>query len=86
MSDPVDAAVLAALEAQRRELTFVLGRLEAARSTLLPGPANFWYGSARDTYNAGIESLRVTVDAGIAAVRSSRDRTSVAIAGMGQHV
>ena len=82
MSPPMDATVLAALETQHRDLTFVLGRLEAGRATLLPGPATFWQGSARDMFNSGIDALTATVDAGVAALRSARDRTGAAIAGM----
>jgi hypothetical protein len=73
-------ALLEALEIQERQLGAVLGRLEGARRDLIPAPATFWRGSARHTYDAGIDALRGTVDAGIAAVTSARYRTTVSIA------
>jgi hypothetical protein len=73
-------ALLEALEIQERQLGVVLGRLEVARRDLIPSPATFWRGSARHTYDAGIDALRGTVDAGIAAVTSARYRTTIAIA------
>ncbi|CAN5175117.1 hypothetical protein BH11ACT4_BH11ACT4_09900 [soil metagenome] len=79
MTQPQDAALTAALEAQVRALTAVLHRLEVARRDLVPGPANFWRGAARHTYDSAIESIGTTVDAGVAAVRSARDRSSAAV-------
>jgi len=77
-----NASLLYALETQERQLDVVLMRLEAARRDLVPAPANFWRGSARHTYDAGIDALRGTVDAGFAAVRSARYRTAIAVADM----
>jgi|GEM_PF-1641472 len=82
MTEPQNAAVIAALEAQARQLTAVLRRLEVARRDLVPGPADFWRGSARHAYDTAVETIGTTTDAGVAAVRSARDRTSAAIAGM----
>lgn len=86
MVDPQEAAILAALETQERELSIVLMRLENARRTLVPGPADFWQGIARHAYDAAIDAVGMTVDAGVAAVRSARDRTSDAVVRMGTHV
>ena len=82
MTRPEDAAVLAALETQSGELSAVLARLEAARSTLIPVAGSFWQGAARLAAQSALEALAMTVDAGIAAVRSARDRTDAAIVGM----
>jgi hypothetical protein len=82
MVRPQDAPALAALESQSRELTIVLGRLETARSTLIPSSATFWQGAARHAYDAAIEGVVRTVDLGIAAVRAARDHTNAAIAGL----
>lgn len=86
MPDPQDAATIAALETQLRQLTALLARLERARRDLIPGPATFWRGVARHAYDAAIDSLLTTIDAGIAALRSARDRSSSALAGMAAHV
>lgn len=75
-----NSALLQALELQERQLQVVLMRLEVARRELIPAPATFWRGSARHTYDAGIDAIRGTVDAGLAAVASARYRTTVAVA------
>lgn len=80
MTQPQDAALLAALEAQELRLSTALHRLEAARLDLVPLPADFWRGSARHTYDTAVENIGATADAGVAALRSARDRTSAAIA------
>lgn len=82
MTRPQDAPVVAALESQYRELTIVLGALESARTDLIPPPAGFWRGVARHAFDAAMDGLVTTMDAGIAAVRSARDRTGNAIAWM----
>lgn len=74
--------MLAALETQSSELSAVLARLEAARSTLIPVAGSFWRGAARLAAQSAIDALTTTVDAGIAAVRSARDRTDSAIVGL----
>jgi hypothetical protein len=74
-----DAALRHALEIQERQLGIVLARLEAARRDLIPPPAQFWRGSARHAYDAGIDAIRGTVDAGIAAVTSAHYRTMIAV-------
>lgn len=80
MTQPQDAALLAALEAQALQLTAVLQRLQVAKRDLVPPPANFWRGSARQAYDTAVETIGTTMDAGVAAVRSARDRTSSAVA------
>jgi hypothetical protein len=75
-----NSGLVLALEMQQRQLELVLMRLEVARRDLIPPPAAFWRGSARHTYDAGIDALRGTVDAAVAAVASARNRTAVAIA------
>lgn len=80
MPEPDDAALLSTLESQARQLSAVLRRLEAARRDLVPGPANFWRGSARHAYDTAVENIGTTVDAGVAAVRSAHSRTVSAIA------
>lgn len=79
MTRPEDAAVLAALETQHHELTTLLSRLTRARTELVPPPAIFWRGTARHAYDSALDGLGLTVDAGIAAVRSARDNTHTAI-------
>lgn len=81
MTNPEEAAVLAALETQSRQLTAVLVRLEASRTTLLSSITT-WQGVARHAYQSAVDALIGTVDMGIAAVRSARDRTDSAIGGM----
>lgn len=81
-----DAATRAALELQLRELVAVLAQLERARRDLVPGPAGFWRGSARHAYDTANDLLAATIDAAVAAVRSARDRTRLAIAGMAPDV
>lgn len=80
MTQPQDAALLAALELQAQRLTIVLHRLENARRELVPAHAQFWRGSARNAYVGAVGTVGTTVDSGIAAVRSARDGTSAAIA------
>ena len=82
MTRPADAVVIAALEAQSSELSVVLARLEAARSTLIPDPGAFWQGAARLAAQSATDALTTTVDAGIAAVRSALSRTEAGIAGL----
>ena len=82
MTEPVDAALLAALEAQASDLGAALQRLQAARRDLVPPPATFWRGSARHAYDAAIEAIGSTADAGIAALRAARDHTASAAAGV----
>jgi len=77
-----DAALRQALEIQERQLGFVLARLEAARRDLIPPPAQFWRGSARHAYDAGIDAMRGTVDAAVAAVSSAHYRTIIAVSEM----
>ena len=81
MINPEQAAVLAALETQARQLTAVLGRLETSRTTLLSSITS-WHGVARHAYQSAVDALIGTIDMGIAAVRSARDRTESAIGGM----
>jgi len=85
MTRPQDAAMLAALERQHRDLSIVLARLERARRDLIPPPATFWRGTARHAYDAALDGLARTVDAGVAAVRASRDHTQAAIARIVSH-
>lgn len=71
-----------ALREQHRELGIVLARLEAARArTMLPAPES-WRGTARHAYDAAFDGIVMTTEAGIAAVRSARSRTAVAIGWM----
>ena len=79
MTRPQDAPLLAALETQHRELAVLLVRLQRARSDVLPPPATHWRGSARHAYDSALDALGLTMDAGIAAARSARDRTRLAI-------
>ena len=81
---PSDAALRQALEIQDRQLVIVLARLEAARRDLIPPPAQFWRGSARHAYDAGIDAMRGTVDAAVAAVTSAHYRTMIAVSAMAE--
>lgn len=86
MARPQDAATVVALEEQLRELSIVLTQLERAQRDLMPGPAGFWRGAARHAYDAAIDALASTLDAGIMAVRSARDRTRLALVSMAADV
>jgi hypothetical protein len=77
-----DAALRQALEIQEQQLGIILARLEAARRDLIPPPAQFWRGSARHAYDAGIDAMRGTVDAAVAAVSSAHYRTIIAVSEM----
>jgi hypothetical protein len=85
VNQAMDAAALAALETQQRELSYVLMRLQLARRELVPPPATFWRGTARHAYDAAMDGLGLTADAAIAGVTAARDRTAAAIATMGAH-
>jgi hypothetical protein len=82
MARPQDAVIIVALETQQRELEVVLRRLESAGHHLVPGPAGFWRGSARHAYDAAMDGLSRSVDAGIAAVRSARNHTAATVASL----
>ncbi|MDP3208377.1 MAG: hypothetical protein Q8M65_04435 [Rhodoglobus sp.] len=73
-----DALLIAALDAQYRRLDELISRLELAKATLIPPPANFWLGSARLAYDSAMSGLAVTVDGGIAALRSAFELTGAA--------
>ena len=73
---------LQALQAQHRELGIVLDRLESARIRLLPPAPDSWLGAARHAYDSALDGLVMTTEAGLAAVRSARQRTETAIAWM----
>ena len=79
MTQPQDAQLLAALEQQLRELTTVLHRLEAAQRDLVPGPATFWRGMARHSYDRAIDALTTTAELSVLAARDARDYTSAAV-------
>ncbi|MEP6480777.1 MAG: hypothetical protein ABJA94_02085 [Rhodoglobus sp.] len=82
MIEPPDAALIVALEAQSRGLAAALNRLEVARRDLVPTGAAVWRGRARHAYDDAVQTISTKVDAGIAALRSARDRTDAALAGM----
>ncbi len=86
MTLPTDAALLALLEEQYRRLDQLAARLDHARNTLIPPPANFWIGHARLAYDSLIDGMSGTVLAGVAALTSARDRTGRAIAEVNSRV
>ena len=73
-----DGPLLELLEAQRRRLDELVSRLEIARATLIPPPATFWLGAARLAYDSAISALAVTVDGGIASLRTASELTLAA--------
>lgn len=75
---PPDPLLLADLELQARQLDSVLARLVAARGTLGSPSASLWRGTARAGFDAAIDGLIRTVEAGIAAITSARDHTLIA--------
>ncbi|MGL4339270.1 MAG: hypothetical protein ACRCSP_02425 [Rhodoglobus sp.] len=85
MNQPRDVAVIAALENQARELTYVLWRLERARNTLMPGPADFWRGVSKRAFDISVQSLGRSLDHTITAVSSALSHTQSAIMGMADH-
>lgn len=82
MTQPQDAALIAALETQHRQLTAVLHRLEMARRDLVPARSDIWRGPARRAYDTALETITTSVDVGLAAVRSARENTAAAITGV----
>ena len=79
MTQPQDAALIARLETEYWQLSSAVEELELMRRTLVPGPATFWKGTARHAYDAAITGLTTTVEAGLAALRSARDRVGFAL-------
>lgn len=79
MTSTEDAALLSALEAQQRELDYLLGRLETVRATLLPPPASFWRGAAGRAYENQRSSLATVVDEGITTVSDAWATTTLAV-------
>ena len=75
--------VLADLENQARELTHLLRRLERARHVLVPATARSWRGLTKLAFDSALGGLAVTMDDGIATIRSAIQSTRNAIAGMG---
>ena len=75
--------VLADLENQARELTHLLWRLERARHVLVPATARSWRGLMKLAFDSALGGLAVTMDDGIATIRSAIQSTRNAIAGMG---
>jgi hypothetical protein len=73
---------LQALQTQYRELGIVLERLESARVRLMPPAPPTWLGATRHAYDAALDGLVMTTEAGLAAVRSARQRTETAIGWM----
>ena len=76
---PTDAAALAALETQFRQLTTVIARLLAARSHLVPARATFWSGPARERYNAALHELDRDIAGALELVRFAQQNTRLAI-------
>lgn len=76
---PPDPLLLADLELQARQLDSALARLVAARDTLGSTSASLWRGTARAGFDAAIDGLIRTVEAGIAAIASARDHTLIAV-------
>lgn len=82
MIPPVDATLLSALQQQYQALDTALARLDIARASLLPGPATFWRGTARNAYNSAIETLATTVDTARASLQLARAHTGQALSRM----
>ncbi len=79
MTQPQDAALVATLENEYWQLSSAVEQLEFMRRTLVPGPATFWKGTARHAYDSAITGLTTTVEAGLGALRSARDRVGYAL-------
>ena len=84
--NPTDARALAALEAQLRQLSVVLGRLAVARGHLVPADATFWHGSARAAYDHALQLLDTDIAATLDVVRFAQQNTRLAIAEMESRV
>lgn len=80
MTRPEDQALLSELEAQLRELNYVLGKLETARSTLVPPPASFWRGAAGRAYEAQRAALAGVIGEGILSLGDAKTSTELAVA------
>lgn len=73
MTQPQDAALLAALESQCRQLDEVLSRLERARVVHVPAAASYWRGTARHAYDAALGSVVCAAELGQVVLREARD-------------
>lgn len=74
----MDAPALA-LEAQLRQLTAVLDRLVAARRDLVPAPATFWWGPAREAYDTALLATDAELGSCLEALRFARENTLLAL-------
>lgn len=79
MTQPQDAALLAALYAQYAQLDELLARLESCRAAYLPTPATFWRGAARHAYDVALSGVVMTSDAACSTLREARDQLDWAL-------
>ncbi len=75
MDDP-----LTALEAQLRQLSATLSRLAVAQRDLLPAPATFWSGQARQAYDRALLDVASRVGSALEATHLAHSNTLLAIA------
>jgi hypothetical protein len=75
----MDAPVLV-LEAQLRTLSAAVERLTVARRDLVPAPATFWRGRARDAYDRCLRDLDDRLGSAIEATLLAQRNTVLAIA------
>jgi len=81
-----DAATVAVLEQQFRELHMLLERLEVARCHLMPPMGAVWRGTARQAFDTALAAMRSTLDASVDAIRLARDSTHMALREWGRDV
>ena len=80
MTQTSDAALIAMLESQYRELEYAAVRLQVARRTLVPDYFTVWRGVARYAFDGARDGLLARVDAAIAELHAASSRTDALIA------
>lgn len=73
-------APLTVLEAQLRQLSATLSRLAVVQRDLLPAPATFWGGQARQAYDRALLDVESRVGSALEATQLARSSTLLAIA------
>jgi hypothetical protein len=74
----MDAPVLV-LEAQLRTLSAAVERLTVARRDLVPAPATFWHGPAREAYDRAVLGVDERLVSAVEAAQLAQRSTLVAL-------
>lgn len=73
-------APLTALEAQLRHLSATLSRLVVAQRDLMPAPATFWHGQARQAYDRALQDVESRFGSALEAAQLAHRSTLLALA------